>query len=630
MDAGIWQIRVDTGGTFTDCVAIDPAGELRRAKVLSSSALRTTVRATLGARRLDVEPLALADGALPGWSVRPLGGGGQAVTAVALAGGGARLELAAAVDWPPGQPLELASPEEAPVLAARLVTGTPADGALPPVALRLATTLGTNALLERRGAPVALFVTRGFADLLAIGDQRRPDLFALRIEKPEPLPEAVVEVAERLAADGSVLVPLDLGEVRAAARELRARGITSAAVALLHAFRDDRHERMLAAVLREEGFAHVSTSAALAPVQGYLGRAETAVVDAYLAPIVGRYLERIGAAMPGSSLHVMTSAGGLVAPSAFAAKEGLLSGPAGGVVGAAAAGEASGATRLLTFDMGGTSTDVARYDGDFSYVFEQRVGAARLLAPALAVETVAAGGGSRCWFDGRRVRVGPESGGARPGPACYGAGGPLCLTDVNLLLGRLDPRRFQIPLDVAAAARAFEALRGEVRAATGEDAAAEALLAGFLRIADERMADAIREISVRQGYDPADHSLLAFGGAGPQHACAVAALLGIGRVIVPADAGLLSAVGLGAATIERFAVRQVLLPLTAVAAELRNLGRGARAGGAACRRGRGSPAGRRRGAPPARAAALPRPGERARGRMAFGWGPRRCVRGPLS
>ncbi|HVS02575.1 MAG TPA: hydantoinase/oxoprolinase family protein [Thermoanaerobaculia bacterium] len=570
-----WQVWIDTGGTFTDCLAQRSGGAPRRAKVLSSSALRVQVVAPLAAAAVRLEELPLASGALTGWRLRRLAGEGTAES-LPLArwdAGERRLELGAppATALAAGEVVELASPEEAPVLAARLATATPPDAPLPPLNLRLATTLGTNALLERRGAPVALFVTRGFADLLLIGTQQRPELFTLRIERPPPLFAEVVEVDERLAADGSVLLPIDVERLAAPAAALLARGVTSAAVALLHSFRAEDHERRLAQALSAWGFAHVSASAALAAEQGYLPRTETAVVDAYLAPVLEGYLGRIAAALGEEGrrrLLVMTSAGGLVPRRAFRAKDGLLSGPAGGVVGAAAAGRRSGFERLLTFDMGGTSTDVARVDGDFGYVFEQRIGAARLLAPALAIETVAAGGGSICCFDGSQLRVGPESGGADPGPACYGAGGPLCLTDVNLLLGRLDPRRVQIPLDPAAAEAALTAVQEAIRSRGAPLPAREALLDGFLRIADERMAEAIRQVSVRQGYDPADYALLAFGGAGPQHACSLAELLGIAAVVVPRDAGLLSAAGLGAARLERFAVRQVLRPLAEVEASV--------------------------------------------------------------
>lgn len=600
-----WRLWIDTGGTFTDALGTDPEGRLHRAKVLSSSALRGRIR-TVTAKDRSVEidtawraPAGFCRGArfraLLAESEDRDDGPGR-VTASEPVDGGLRIALDP-VPGPsvrPGGVCELRFDEEAPVLAARLLTGAANAADLPPLALRLATTRGTNALLTRQGGSVALFVTRGFADLLAIGTQQRPDLFALEIRKPQPSTDAVVEVRERLAADGSVVEPLTtetLNGLRERARELRRGdikrddieggveggiegGIEGAAVALLHSYLQPEHERKVAAVLREAGFPWVVTSSELAPLIQILPRAETAVVEAYLAPVIHAYLSGVAEALPtagrpaASRIHVMTSAGGLVRADEFRAKDSLLSGPAGGVVGAARAGRRSGFERVISFDMGGTSTDVARFDGDYEYVFEHRVGDARLVAPALAIESVAAGGGSVCRFDGDRLRVGPESAGADPGPACYGAGGPLTLTDVNLLLGRLDPRRFGIPLDVGAAKAALAALRDRVADGTGERPASQAVLEGLLRIADERMVDAIREISVRRGYDPSEYALVAFGGAGAQHACAVAELLGVTAVAVPEDAGLLSALGLGAAVVERFAHRQVLRPLTELGSDL--------------------------------------------------------------
>ncbi|MEA2600239.1 MAG: hypothetical protein QOF89_1231 [Acidobacteriota bacterium] len=564
MNRSLWHIWADTGGTFTDCLAVDPTGRLHRAKVLSTSAVRGRIVERTGPDSVRIEAgWTVPAGFFRGFAFRLLGDGASPATAI---------------DWDPekrllrldgplpsgelaGAPFELRSPEEAPVLAARLVTGTPLDAELPAIAMRLATTRGTNALLERKGAATALFITRGFADVPRIGTQQRPDLFALEIIRPEPLYREVVEVPERLAADGSVLLPLDMEALRETIRRLLDSGIESVAVALMHSYRNPRHEEELGELLRESGCRHVSLSSRLAPLIKLLPRTETAVVDAYLSPILERYLSGVARALGKGSLHVMTSAGGLVQAGSFRAKDGLLSGPAGGVVGAARAGRRSGFEKVIAFDMGGTSTDVARWDGDFEYLFEHRVGDAHLVAPALAIESVAAGGGSICSFDGIQLKVGPESAGAWPGPACYGAGGPLTLTDVNLILGRLDPGRFEIPLDPKAA----EAALAGMRAAMGErDPGSEAVLAGLLEIADERMAEAIRAISLRRGYDPAGHALVAFGGAGAQHACAVAGLLGIASVVVPADAGLLSALGLGAAVVERFAARQVLEPLDRV------------------------------------------------------------------
>ncbi|HET7464372.1 MAG TPA: hydantoinase B/oxoprolinase family protein [Longimicrobium sp.] len=562
-----WQIWIDTGGTFTDCLARDPRGRLHRAKVLSSSALRATVERALASDALRIkEEWRAPQGLVDGFEVRLLGVRHPPVrvTTYDLKTHTVYLDRPLPGLPPAGTTIELASPEEAPILAAKLVTQTPFGGRLPALSMRLATTRGTNALLERRGGRVALFITRGFGDLLRIGTQQRPELFALRVETRAPLYEAVVEVDERLSADGSVLRALDADALAAAAAQLAADGIDSAAVALMHAYRNPAHERAVAEALRCAGFRHVSLSHELAPLIKLLPRAETAVVDATLAPVIADYLRRVGGALHGGRLHVTTSAGGLVRPEEFRAKDSLLSGPAGGVAGAAYSGRRSGFDRVIAFDMGGTSTDVARWDGDFEYVWEHEVGGGRIFSPALAIETVAAGGGSVCSFGAEGLRVGPESAGAAPGPACYGAGGPLTLTDCNLLLGRLSPHHFPIPVDGRHAADAADALLREVRAKTGEETTREALLAGLIEIADERMADAIRTISLRRGYDPAGYALVAFGGAGGQHACGVAERLGIESVVVPADAGLLSALGIGHAPLERFAERQLLRPLAEV------------------------------------------------------------------
>jgi 5-oxoprolinase (ATP-hydrolysing) len=566
-DEGGWQIFVDTGGTFTDALAVDASGRERRVKILSTSALRGTIERAESPARLRVRAdWSLPDDFLRGFRFRTLEPGSPASDVLRFDAAASVLELSAA--WPralvPGEPFEVVSPEEAPVLAARVLTGTPPGKPLPVEGLRLATTLGTNALLERRGVPTALFVTRGFADLLFIGTQQRPDLFALDIRRKEPLYADVVEVGERIAADGSILKPLEEEEVEEAAARVLARGIHSAAVALLHSHRNPRHEERVQEILERRGFRHVSRSSQLSPFIKILPRAETAVVDAYLAPAVRSYLDRVRTSVPAGRVLVMTSAGGLVAVEAVRPKDMLLSGPAGGVVGAALAGRRSGFPKVIAFDMGGTSTDVARFDGDYEYSYEQKVGDAHLVAPALAIESVAAGGGSLCWFDGRRLRVGPQSAGASPGPACYGAGGPLTLTDVNLLLGRLDPAHFGIPISKKAAAASAGALQKALAEQSKGSHAPEEVLSGFLDIADERMADAIRTVSLRRGYDPADYALVAFGGAGGQHACGVAERLGIRNVVVPADAGLLSALGLRHAVVERFAELQVLEALERV------------------------------------------------------------------
>lgn len=533
--------------------------------MLSSSALRGVVHQAEGARVRFAADLDLVEGFCVGAELEV----GPSRRRILASEPGGLLELDDGPTLGSGpRGGQIVFPDEAPILAARLATGTPAGESLPEVSLRLATTRGTNALLERRGARVGLFITKGFGDLLEIGTQQRPDLFALAVVKPQPLYSRVIEVTERLAADGSVLTPLDEEALVEAARQAVADGIDCAAVALLHAYRNPAHELAVAARLKAEGLTHVSISSRLAGRPKILPRAETAVVNAYLSPAIEEYLRGVQGAIGEGRLHVMTSAGGLVGARHYKPKDSLLSGPAGGVVGAASSGRASGERHLIAFDMGGTSTDVSRIGEETHYRQMTEVGGARLMAPALAIETVAAGGGSICTFDGEQVGVGPQSAGAEPGPACYGRGGPLTLTDVNLLLGRISPERFAIPLDVDAARATAAELLTQVREATDPDLELDVLLEGLLAVADERMAEAIRRISIRQGYGLDDHALVAFGGAGAQHACSLATLLGVGRVLIPADAGILSALGLGAARLERFAERSLLLPLESAANEL--------------------------------------------------------------
>ena len=564
-DTGVaWQVWIDTGGTFTDCVAHDPAGRVHRAKVLSNSSLRGRVQRRLSPTRLSVDiKWSAPAGLVRGLRFRLLGEPGLEFPVEGFDPATRVIELAEPLPYvvPSGAAFEVCSPEEAPILAARLVTGTPPEDRLPRMHMRLGTTLGTNALLERRGAPLALFITSGFGDLLRIGTQQRADLFALDIQKPSPLYHVVVEVSERIGPEGEILEPIVVEALAEKVARLRRQNIDAAAVAFLHSYVNPVHENAMAEFLRTSGFRYISCSSRLAPLIKILPRAETAVVNAYLSPVVEDYLSRVRSAVGDGRLHVMSSAGGLVDSHDFRVKDSLLSGPAGGVVGAAVAGRQTGLDKVLAFDMGGTSTDVARYDGDFEYVFEHRVGDAHLVAPALAIESVAAGGGSICVFRDGRLHVGPESAGAQPGPACYNAGGPLTLTDCNLLLGRLDPDRFEIPVSAHPATGRLQEILAELEARMGERTTPEALLEGFLAIADERMAEAIRAVSIRRGYDPADYALVAFGGAGAQHACGVADRLGVATVLVPENASLLSAIGLGNAVIERFAERQILQPL---------------------------------------------------------------------
>ncbi len=536
-----WQLSADTGGTFTDCIGWAPDGSEHRLKVLSSGSLRGSFLGMEGARRVSFQSEWIApSGFCSGFEVWV---GGQLLGSVAddtVEAGWLELTDDFKGEEPPsGSMLELKSGLEAPVLAARLMTLTNNSADMPPLELRLGTTRGTNALLENKGAKVAFLVSSGFADLCRIGDQRRPDLFSLKIEKPEPLHHHVIEVAGRVALNGSLLEPfkLEAADLASGIEAARAAGCTVAAVALLNSYRHPEHEAALVEHLRQQGgFDYVVGSSELRPFIHYLRRAETAIVDATLGPVMEAYLNAVEEGLGTARLRVMTSSGELLSRARFRPVDSLLSGPAGGVAGAALAGRRAGLQRLIAFDMGGTSTDVSRWDGDFAYQSEQRVGAARVLSRSVKIETVAAGGGSICRVDGGRIFVGPESAGASPGPACYGAGGPLTVTDVNLLLGRLDPGAFQIPVSLEAAEQAWLAMAPE----TADDA----WLAGLLQLANERMAQAIRQISVRDGYDPADFGLVAFGGAGGMHACAVAEILGIRTLVFPRNAGLLSAEGL--------------------------------------------------------------------------------------
>lgn len=567
----MWQIRVDTGGTFTDCIAVSPAGVQKRLKVLSSSSLRGEVAESAGEKsiRIDQEWDA-PDDFVSGFQFRLLEKPDEIAEVTGFDAARSILHLNRAFNLPEGPhpSFEVISGEEAPTLAARLATSTPPGQPLPPLRMRLATTKGTNALLEGKGAPALLLVTRGFRDLLDIGDQQRPDLFALQVDKPDPVYKRVAEVPERVDAGGNVLMELDFDSIREVAEEALEEGIRTAAVALMHSYRNPIHEQQLKKWLFDAGFEHVSLSSDLNRLIGILPRAESALVNATLAPVIEHYLDSVEDSISDGKIYVMTSAGGLMKKEDFRPMESLLSGPAGGVVGAATAGKREGFDRVISFDMGGTSTDVARFDRNYEYLFEHRVGSARLAAPALSIETVAAGGGSICAFDGFRLTVGPESAGADPGPACYGAGGPLTMTDVNLLLGRLDERNFHIPLQIEAARRRLDELVGQVREARGEEVGSMEILSGFLQIANEHMADAIRKISIRKGYDTGDYLLVAFGGAGAQHACSLARQLRIGDLLISEHAGVLSAWGLGQAELEEFETKQVLRPLEKARSEL--------------------------------------------------------------
>jgi 5-oxoprolinase (ATP-hydrolysing) len=562
----LWTFWVDTGGTFTDCIAHSPNGTEHKFKILSSGALRGRIVRMETTTRISIYHNWPFDrDIIKGYAIHIAG---TELDDIRIQNSNLRegwIEVDRKIDLPQGtEEFEIASGEEAPVVCARIATATPLQKALPPLHMRLGSTKGTNALLERKGGKTALLVTQGFEDLLLIGTQQRPDIFALHVAKRQPLYHSVYGIQERINAQGVCIVEPDDDNIEDLCINIRTGDADSVAVCLVNSYINNRHEKRVGEVLQAKGVGHVTLSADMAGEIGLLTRAHTAVINAYLDPIIHRYLHEILEKIPHGSLKVMTSAGGLMDSTLFRPKDSLLSGPAGGVVGAARIAAQLGRNKVLSFDMGGTSTDVSRYDGTYDYRFESEIDGIPVFSPSMAIETVAAGGGSICGYDGFKLTVGPESSGADPGPACYGAGGPLSITDVNLLLGRIHPGNFGIPLKPAAAQTAFDALRRKLP----EVKKAEDILHGLLQIANEKMAEAIRKISFAKGYDPLEYALLAFGGAGGQHACAVAQLLGIRKIIVPYDAGLLSAYGMGMAEIERFVSRQLLLPLPSCADNL--------------------------------------------------------------
>jgi 5-oxoprolinase (ATP-hydrolysing) len=450
--------------------------------------------------------------------------------------------------------------------------------------VRMGTTVATNALLERKGERVALAITRGFGDALRIGYQARPEIFARQIILPTMLYERVIEIDERVGVDGQVLRPLDEQGARASLQAVRESGIDALAIVLVHGWQHSAHEARLSEIARELGFTHISVSHEVAPLIKLIGRGDTTVVDAYLSPVLRRYVERVAAGLPASaSLHFMQSNGGLAEATAFRGKDAILSGPAGGVVGMVAASAPHGAARLIGFDMGGTSTDVSHYAGQFELADESVVAGVRIRAPMMQINTVAAGGGSICCFDGMRFRVGPESAGANPGPACYRNGGPLTVTDCNLFLGRIDPAQFPAvfgpggdqALDPAASRTSLQ----KVADALGGGKSLEEIAEGFLAIAIDNMAAAIRKISIARGHDVTRYTLACFGGAGGQHACAVADALGMERILMHPLAGVLSAYGIGIADVKAIRETSWLKPLSedlsGALAELERRSRGA-------------------------------------------------------
>jgi 5-oxoprolinase (ATP-hydrolysing) len=498
-----WDFWIDRGGTFTDVIGRDPSGKLHARKLLSEN------------------PGAYRDAAVQG--IRDHLG---------------------------------------------LKTGEPIPAGLVGE-VRMGTTVATNALLERKGDRTLLVTTKGFRDALRIGYQARPDIFAKEIIKPEQLYEAVVEIDERVLADGVVEQAPDEAAIRTALQAQFDAGFRAVAIAFMHAYRYPAHEQVAARIAREIGFPQVSVSHEVSPLIKLVGRGDTTVVDAYLSPILGRYVQQVSEeldiARTGARLMFMMSSGGLTAAELFQGKDAILSGPAGGVVGLAETGRSAGFDKVIGFDMGGTSTDVAHFDGEYERAFETEVAGVRMRAPMMLIHTVAAGGGSILHYDGARFRVGPDSAGANPGPAAYRRGGPLAVTDANVMVGKLIPDYFppifgekrDQPLDVEAVKAKFVALAAEV----GDGRSPEQVADGFIQIAVANMAEAIKKISVQRGYDITRYALNSFGGAGGQHACLVADALGIKTVLLHPFSGLLSAYGMGLAEIRATRTAALDVPL---------------------------------------------------------------------
>ena len=575
-----WSFWLDVGGTFTDCLALRPDGVLLRRKVLSSSRVKGCATALQHAEILvDAARNGEPADFWRGYSVRVLDEHQQSwQEALIVRSKPDALHLDRPIEE--GFSYEILSPEPAPILAIRLFLGLRLDEAIPPCDVKLGTTKGTNALLTRTGARTAFFTTAGFADLLRIGYQNRPQLFARSIQKIEPLHEVSLEVDERLDAEGNVVLPLDAVTSRGMLKSLFDCGIQSLAICLMHAWKNPQHELQLEQLARDVGFREISVSHRVSPGMKIVPRGDTTLVDAYLNPVLREYVAQLQALLPGSELRMMTSAGSLVRAANFSGKDSVLSGPAGGVTGFARAAEAAGFSRAIGFDMGGTSTDVARYDGRFAVEYETQKAGVRLVTPMLAVETVAAGGGSICRWDGVKMVVGPESAGADPGPACYGRGGPLTITDCNFYLGRIVPEHFPFPLDRAAVERRLQEV---CESMTNSRYSPAELATGFISIANAHMAAAIRSVSIARGFDVRDDLLVAFGAAAAQHACAVARQLGIKRILSHPDAGVLSALGIGLADVIKHEVQPLYKPwdeslareLPAIFAELEERGRAA-------------------------------------------------------
>ena len=556
----MYKISIDTGGTFTDCICEDYLGNIKRLKILSKSVIRGKIVEQISPVALKiVENWHFQTDFFENFFFSILDGNHQIFKIEKFDIINKIIFLKEPIllnNTQPEHSFEIFTDEEVPVFASRLLTQTPLNQAFPKIELKLGSTKGTNALLENKGAKVLFIVTKGFKNLIEIGNQARSDIFAIDIKKPKPLHANVYEVDEQINAKGEILKTINLSEI--SEQISRIGTFDSIAICFKNAYKNDIHEITLLNELSKK-YNFISISTKLSKQIKFLNRSETAVVNAYLSPIIDQYISRISSQLL-CDFKVMSSAGNLLNSKNFHPKDSLLSGPAGGIVGAASIAQKAGYNQIISFDMGGTSTDVARFDGQFDYKSEITIGNGTIFSPALAIETVAAGGGSICKFDGHKLAVGPESAGSEPGPACYGAGGPLTITDVNLLLGRLDTSQFSIPIQILHAKKRLEELVAEMEMASNGNVSNEAVLESLLQIANENIANAAKKISVAKGFNPEDYALVAFGGAGGMHACALANILNIKNIILPNDAGLLSAYGISISKLEKILEFPVLMP----------------------------------------------------------------------
>ncbi len=558
----MYKISIDTGGTFTDCIS-EKNGIYSRLKLLSKSVLRSEIVEIISEKSLKIKDnWGLKTDFFQGFYFRLIDDNGNKCKIESFDPSTHILILDCSILFNNHlleRSFDIFSDEEVPVFATRILTETPLNQPFPKLELKLGSTKGTNALLESKGAKVLFIVTKGFKDLLLIGNQSRPDIFTINIIKPKPLHNIVIEVEEQIDSQGRIIIPIDVNKVFDQI-SLIENEFESIAICFKNSYKNAIHEAQLFEFLKTE-YKYISYSSQLSSHIKFLHRAETTVVNSYLSPLINTYLFGIKQQLNNSFL-IMTSAGNLVANDHFTAKDSLLSGPAGGIVGAVNTAKKSGFEHIISFDMGGTSTDVARYDGAFDYKSEITIGSANIFSPALSIETVAAGGGSICSFDGFKLKVGPESAGSDPGPACYGAGGALTITDVNLLLGRIDTSLFSIPIYKIDAENRLSEILFQIQKATEDNLNKEEILESFLQIANEKMADSIKKISIAKGFDTTNYVLVAYGGAGGMHACALANLLNIDTILIPSDAGLLSAYGISQSLIQKIVERPILRDFT--------------------------------------------------------------------